>query len=92
MLQGSRPISFHKFWQIDPYNMYEYWLNREASATKLPNRSKEYQQIIKNHDNQKYLIKTMCHSNKCDDNENQLKIKQENDVIKVLNPFSHKEL
>lgn len=68
--------------------MYEYWLNNED----YPQLKKESQKIINN--NQKFLLKTMCQHKKCDENEKQLKIssKEENDVMKILNTFEHKEL
>lgn len=32
VLLYNNPISFHKFWQIDPYYVYEYWLRRNDAA------------------------------------------------------------
>lgn len=32
VLLYNNPISFHKFFQIDPYIIYEYWLRRNDAA------------------------------------------------------------
>lgn len=32
LLAASRPISFHKFWQLDPVEMYERWLTNERTV------------------------------------------------------------
>lgn len=29
ILLHSEPISFHKFWQIDPFDVYKNWLQRD---------------------------------------------------------------
>lgn len=39
VLLYNHPISFHKFWQIDPYYVYEYWL-RKNDADAIDERRK----------------------------------------------------
>lgn len=34
VLLDSEPISFHKFWQIDPFEVYEEWLSGDRSRNK----------------------------------------------------------
>lgn len=64
VLLYNEPISFHKFWQIDPYYVYEHWL-RQSDATNEANKYK----IGLGNDN--YCSKNqneLCHRNSYDGN------------------------
>lgn len=65
MLLYNNPISFHKFWQIDPYYVYRNWL-LERDET---NENNKYQNPI---DSYNYCSKNQnefCYGNIHDGND-----------------------
>lgn len=96
-LYETRPISFHKFWQIDPYDVYTKWLTEDGSSerqtiplenpstlAKKPNHSSNNDQ--KDDDNQMRCSPPM------DCSVGAIESKRPGDVIKILNSNKHKEL
>ncbi|XP_055295645.1 beta-1,3-glucosyltransferase [Sitodiplosis mosellana] len=65
VLLYNKPISFHKFWQIDPYYVYEHWLRQSDTNVVEANKYKV------GHGNEYYCSKNqneLCHRNIYDGN------------------------
>lgn len=64
VLLYNEPISFHKFWQIDPYYVYEHWLHQNAAINEVNKYTAE-------RTNDNYCNKNQnefCHKNSYDEN------------------------
>lgn len=66
VLLHNHPISFHKFWQMDPYFVYEKWLHRNQLLEK-----NKYQNGIENEKIQfcNKNLNEFCHKNSFNEND-----------------------